>query len=193
MIPSYIQDLSLEIALAQYCQHVDSCILTSHQNEHIVDLEDNKVSVFVTPTIGQVEDSAKKFFEVHNPINKDFSLLQIDHGVINTSKTKKCDCAVIDDLDCAFVEFKTNAVSVNTDTIKRNYNKALRQLSITIDIFRSGLISIGKDLDKLRNMEAYVCFKKGYPRRTASEGTYRVKFAETNRCALYFDSKKELK
>lgn len=193
MIPLYIQDLSFDTALAPYCSHVDRCIITSNKDEHVVDLEVQKKSVFVTPAIGQLEERAGKYFEVNNPVNKDFSLLQIDHGLINTTATKKCDCAVVDDKICAFIEFKTNATSMKTSTIKANYNKALSQLSITIDIFRKGLIASGKNLDVLRNVEAYVCFKKGYPRRTASEGTFRVKFAKQNRCALYFEPRIELK
>lgn len=192
MIPLYIQELSLDTALAPYCSHVDRCIITSNKDEHVVDLEVQKKSVFVTPAIGQLEERAGKYFEVNNPANKAFALLQIDHGVINTTATKKCDCSIIDDRDCAFIEFKTNAISINTDTIKKNYKKALKQLSTTISIFRNGLSASGKNLDTLRNVEAYVCFKKGYPRRTASEGTYRVKFAEQNRCSLYFEPKKEL-
>ena len=193
MIPAFIQDLSLDLALAAYCPQVNRYILTSNKDEHVVDLETQKKSVFVTPIVGQAEKRAGKVFEVKNLTNKDFALLQIDHGLINTTATKKCDCAVLDDKDCAFVEFKTNAISTKTSTIKANYNKALLQLSITIGIFRNGLVAAGKNLDLLRNVEAYVWFKKGYRRRTASEGTYRVKFAAQNRCALYFEPKKDLK
>ena len=62
-----------------------------------------------------------------------------------------------------------------------------------LEIIHNGITSIGKDFDTLRNIEAHICFRKGYPRQTASEGTYRVKFAAANRCALYFDSEKTLR
>lgn len=192
MIPAVIQDLDLDLALTTYCRQIDNYILTSNSNEHIVDLEVQKISAFVTPMIGQVEEHSGKVFNVKNPMNKDFALLQIDHGIINTTATKKCDCAIIDSVDCSFIEFKTNATSIKTSTVKANYQKAQKQLSTTIDIFRDGIKSVGKDLDTLRNIEAHICFRKGYPRQTASEGTYRVKFATANRCALYFDSEKTL-
>lgn len=193
MIPAVIQDLDIDLALTTFCRQIDNYILTSNSNEHIVDLETQKKSVFVTPLIGQAEERSGKIFNVKNPTNKDFALLQIDHGIINTTATKKCDCAIIDSVDCAFIEFKTNATSTKTSTVKANYQKAQKQLSTTINIFRNGITSIGKDLDTLRNIEAHICFRKGYPRQTASEGTYRVKFAAANRCALYFDSEKTLR
>lgn len=193
MIPNFLKDLALESALSSYCQNVHDYILQSSQDEFVVDVEKLGMSYFVTDNIGQEEYANKKYFEVINKSKKNFALLQIDNGIINTCKAQKCDCAIVDESNLCFIEFKANAVSTNPNRIKKNYSKAMKQLGTTISIFQSGLSSVGKDLDGQRELEAYVCFKHGYPRLTSSEINYQVEFAKNNNgCPLYFKPKKVL-
>ena len=189
----FLKDLLLESALSSYSMNVCDYIIHSNQSEHIVDIEGIGISYFVTDEIGQEEDASEKYFEVLNESKKDFALLQIDNGIIKTCETQKCDCAIVDDSDLCFIEFKANATSTNTKQVKRNYCKAMKQLGTTISIFKSGVSSLGKDLDSLRKLEAYVCFRHGYPRVTSSEINYQVDFAKNNNgCPLYFAPKKVL-
>lgn len=189
----FLKDLLLESALSSYSKNVCDYILHSNQSEHIVDIEEIGMSYFVTDKIGQEEDANEKYFEVLNESKKDFALLQIDNGIIKTCKTKKCDCAIVDDSDLCFIEFKANATSTNPNQVKSNYRKAMQQLGTTISILKSGLSSLGKDLDSLRELEAYVCFRRGYPRVTSSEINYQVEFSKNNNgCPLYFEPKKIL-
>jgi hypothetical protein len=171
-MPDFLKDLLLESALSSYCQNVNNYILQSNKNEHVVDIEGLGMSYFVTDKIGQEEDANKKYFEVINKSEKDFALLQIDNAIIKTNATQKCDCAIVDESNLCFIEFKANATSIKPNKVKKNYCKAMKQLGTTISIFKSSISSQGKDLKRLRKLEAYVCFRHGYPRKTSSEMNY---------------------
>jgi len=191
MIPHFLHDMSLDSAMATYCANVGDYIIASNHSEHVVDLVGVGVSCFVTDTQGQTEDAEQKFFEVENLSHVDFALLQLDHGML-PNNISKCDCAIVSEGECSFVEFKANATSLNTKTIRGNYRKAMRQLSATIKLFHDELSRIGKDFDAIRNIDSYICFKRGYPRHTASEANYRLTFFNENHVNLSFAPKKIL-
>ncbi len=193
MIPTYLNDLHLDVVLVAYTSNIEAYLQESNGNEHIVDSETLKISGFVTSTFGQPEELELKYFDVQNPNRKDFSLLQIDNGVISSvAPTKRCDCAVITDQVLSFIEFKANALSSNTKTIKSNYKSAMKQLQVTIDIFKTGVADLGCSLSTLRSLEAFVCFRRGYPRVTTSEMTYRTHFAARTHVPLSFEPTKVL-
>lgn len=192
MIPVYLTNLQLDKVFAIYCSNVDQYILESTTDEHIVDSDAQKVSGFVTSTFGQTEDVSFKFFAVENPKRGSYALLQIDNGIIQTSSTKKCDCAIANDSCLYFIEFKANANSNLITSIEKNYKKAIDQLSTTIGFFDTYHNSKGVDFRTLRNVEAYICFRHGYPRSTSSQMDYQVSFAKSNRIPLSFNRKKVL-
>lgn len=196
MIPAYLNDLHIDDVFRPYCTNVDAFILRSNKSEHIVDSTAQSISGFVTPTFGAEEDADEKYFELLNPMPVDFSLLQVDHGLIPDGATgvKKCDCVVASEKELALIEFKANALSDNNKTIKKNYKKALTQLRLTYGYFKTCLATHGMSLISIRDVEAYVCFKRGYPRLTSSEILYRTTFAaETDGVPLYFDPNKTIK
>lgn len=91
-----------------------------------------------------------------------------------------------------FIEFKANATSLMKKTIVGNYLKAIDQLSTTISIFNNYYAAIGTDIKSLRKVEAYVCFRVGYPRSTASQMNYKLKFmARNGGVTLSFERKKK--
>ena len=180
MIPPYLHDLQLPQVFASYATSVDSYLLQSTVDEHIVDSDAQKVSGFVTPTFGQAEYAAGKYFSVKNPTGQLYTLIQIDNGIIKSSATKKCDCAIANRASLCFLEFKANAYSTNASTIQKNYRKAMEQLSTTIGFFDSHLSTCGQDIRTLRAVEAFICFRHGYPRKTSSQMNYQVAFAVAN-------------
>ena len=180
MIPAYLNDLHLPQVFAAYTTSVDSFLHQSSANEHVIDSDAKKISGFVTDTFGQAEDAARKYFAVENPSGQPYSLLQIDNGIIQTSATKKCDCAIANSAHLCLIEFKANAYSTNLSTIQKNYRKAIEQLSITIGFFDSYMSSIGQNIRTLRSVETFICFRHGYPRRTSSQMNYQVAFATAN-------------
>lgn len=180
MIPTYLNDLQLDAVFATYCSRVDRYILESTCDEHVVDSCAHRICGFVSSTFGQVEDALLKFFAIGNPNGGRYSLLQIDNGIIQSSSTKKCDCAIINDTWLCFIEFKANAHSNNLTTIEGNYLKAITQLSTTIRLFDNYHLSHAIDFRSLRGVEAYICFRHGYPRNTSSQMNYQVSFAVAN-------------
>ena len=180
MIPTYLLDLQLPQVFAAYSTSVDSYLLQSTTDEHIVDADAQKVSGFVSPTFGQAEDSAGKYFSVENPSGQPYALMQIDNGIVKTSATRKCDCSIANSVSLCFIEFKANAYSTNTTTIRKNYHKAMEQLSTTIGFFDSYFSTCGQDIRALRAVEAFICFRHGYPRKTSSQMNYQVAFAAAN-------------
>ena len=193
MIPTYLLDLQLPQVFAAYSTSVDSYLRQSTTDEHIVDADVQKVSGFVTATFGQAEDAAGKYFTVENPSGQSYALIQIDNGIIKSSATKKCDCAIANSASLCFIEFKANAYSSKTSTLHRNYLKAMEQLSTTIGFFDRYLSTFGQDIRNLRIVEAFICFRHGYPRNTSSQMNYQVAFAAANNgIPLSFARKKVL-
>lgn len=192
MIPTYLNNLVLEKVFAAYCSNVDQYILESTSDEHVVDSDAQKISGFVTDFFGQIENETNKFFAVENPNGGRYALLQIDNGIIQTHSTKKCDCMIANASCLCFIEFKANASSNKPSTIEKNYAKAMEQLRTTIGFFDAYHNSKGIDFRTLRNVEAYICFRHGYPRSTSSQMNYQVSFATNNRIPLSFVRKKVL-
>lgn len=193
MIPTYLKDLDLEKVFATYTLTPDKYLEESDKNEHIVDSESQKISGFVSPSFGLKEDKANKYFAVENSTASQYALLKIDNGLIQTEKTRKCDCAIANAQEICFIEFKANATSLVKKTIEGNYHKAIDQLTTTIHIFNDYYASVGTDIKSLRKVEAYVCFRAGYPRSTASQMNYKLKFmAKNGGIKLSFERKKLL-
>ena len=181
MIPTYLNDLELPLVFSLTPQEVSNYILESSKNEHIVDSEAEGRSVFVTSVVGQAEELAQKFFAVENPGVQPYALLQIDNGLVKGHNTKKCDCAIANDSYIGFIEFKANAVSLSPLAMKKNYLKAIEQLTTTIALFNQHYATQGKSIQSLRStVEAFVRVPQGYPHTTSSQINYKVKFAAQN-------------
>lgn len=193
MIPGYLNDLHLPCVFGTNSNAVDRHILETTKNEHIVDSETLKVSGFVSATFGQQEESLLKYFSVENPSSRPYSLIQIDNAIIKTPTIKRCDCALANDIHLCFIEFKANAVSLNNSVIERNYKKAIEQIVTTKNMFFTYFAAKGIDFLSLRSIEAFICFRHGYPRNTSSQMNYRVAFAAANGgIPLSFERKKVL-
>lgn len=192
MIPSYLADLDLPAVFAAYTSTPCKYLQESVQDEHVVDSTSQGVSGFVSASFGQAENLAKKYFAVENPTAHPYALLQIDNGFIKSIGTKKCDCAIANDKDICFVEFKANATKDTPSALRTNYRKAMAQLSTTIDLFNAHYSSKGIDLKKLRKVEAYICFREGYPKSTSSQMNCKVRFMAQNGIPLSFERKKIL-
>lgn len=189
MIPVYLQDLYLDELFEDVSSYlIESCEIS----EHIVDCQIERICNFVKSGIGAKEENEKKFFEVNNPDGKLFCLLQIDNGVIKNNDTKKCDCAVLSKDNIAFIEFKANMLTEISYMKKYQYKKAQEQLKTTINHFKNGISKKGQNLLNIRKCSAHICFRKGYPRLTAQEINFRVKFADQTGIALFFDGKMTL-
>lgn len=193
MIPVYLDDLQLPQVFEAYTDMVDRYLLETMVDKHIVDSETNRICGFVTDVFGQNEEIAGEYFSVENPTESSYALLQIDHGIIKSSDLKKCDCAIANNTSLCFIEFKAKAYSSLLSTIEKNYKNAIEQLNATIGLFDSHHASQGTDIRTLRSIEAYICFRQGYPRNTSTQMNYQVAFAAANKgIPLLFARNKKL-
>ena len=180
MIPNYLDDLQLPSVFAAFCSDVDSYVHEAQGDKHIVDSDAYHISGFVSPVFGKTEEIAQKYFAVEDISSSPYALIQIDNAIIKSTTTKKCDC-VVANRDCfCLIEFKTNAFSDNKRVIENNYRTAIAQIEATMAIFISFFAGIGVDFRTIRSVEAFICFRRGYPRNTSSQMNYQVAFAAAN-------------
>ena len=174
-------------------QEVVNYIQESNKDEHIVDSESQRISGFVSATFGQCEDAAQKYFSIENPTTVPFALLQVDNGLIKSHDVRKCDCIIVNDAYIGFIEFKANATSDCNMTVRKNCWKAMEQLKATIEVFNQRYIHQRKNIKSYRsNVEAFICFRPGYPKTKSSQINYRVRFKDDTGIPLSFDRKKIL-
>jgi hypothetical protein len=83
-----------------------------------------------------------------------------------------CDFVFFDENDFCFVEFKLDATSLRK--VDKNRDKAINQLTNTIDFFDNKLVRNYAGL----NLEAYVCTPKFYPRFNSSWIAFAKDFLE---------------
>lgn len=193
MIPTYLNDLELPQVFSLSSQDVVNYIQESNKDEHIVDSESQRISGFVSATFGQCEDAAQKYFSIENPTTVPFALLQVDNGLIKSHDVRKCDCIIVNDAYIGFIEFKANATSDCNMTVRKNCCKAMEQLKATIEVFNQHYIHQRKNIKSYRsNVEAFICFRPGYPKIKSSQINYRVRFKDDIGIPLSFDRKKIL-
>lgn len=191
MIPKYIDEIYLQKVFKDYASSIEDFIIESTTNEHIVDSQEMKICGFVSKTFGLEEEYSEKYFSVENPSSKPFSLVQIDNAIIKmTAETKKCDCLIVNGRNICFIEFKTNARSTKKTTINKNYKAAVGQIEATIDIFNKYYKTINTEITSIKGKEvkAFICLRKGYPRTTSTQINYQDDFAQKNKgIPLYFE------
>jgi hypothetical protein len=83
-----------------------------------------------------------------------------------------CDFVFFDENDFCFVEFKLDATSLRK--VDKNRDKAINQLTNTIDFFDNKLVRNYAGL----NLEAYVCTPEFYPRFNSSWIAFAKDFLE---------------
>lgn len=193
MIPIYLNDLNLPQVFSSYSNAIDSYLCESDKSNHIVDSRTNGISGFVSPTFGVLENVSGKYFSVEDVSRVSYVLLQIDNGLIKSSSTKKCDCAIANDQIFSFIEFKTEAYSSNPRTVANNHLKAMEQLLATIRLFDSFYQTQGLNIRRMRSVDAFICFRQGYPRHNSSQMFYRTAFLSRSQgIPLSFARKKVL-
>jgi len=122
-------------------------------------------------------DSVKNSFDItklFNVINaKVVGFIPIDgkRGLLGFGDSH-CDFVFFDENDFCFVEFKLDATSLRK--VDKNRDKAINQLTNTIDLFDNKLVRNYAGL----NLEAYVCTPEFYPRFNSSWIAFAKDFLE---------------
>ena len=100
----------------------------------VIDDDEEKFSRFTNNP-----DDEQKALMVINENNRQIVLLSIDNKLIKEHVGGICDCALFDDKQFRFVEFKTNAYGNSSEQVRETFDKATSQLKETIHVFKDRL------------------------------------------------------
>lgn len=158
--------------------HVDNCLLNSSKGEHVVD----------DPAFSA--DKAVPGFDVKNPANKTYSLLQIDNKMMTSDidNIGQCDGAIVSDDEISFLEFKTNAT---TNKLNKECGKAESQIFMTAMRMNWALRRVNLDFMSLAKIDGYVCFNT-YPKSGANYQNRQLRFLQRTGIELFYSNEKIL-
>lgn len=164
-IPIAISQLKLRFAFRGYNPSVLQCIdNTKEQEIMVVDDEQTHVSHFT-----QDENQRLRCVLVKNASQKEFYLLAIDNCFISNRPGGIADCALFDEKQFNFVEFKTNAMGNSIPQIEYTYRDALGQLDTTYTLFRNKINAAGVNFDHVVEVRCFITVANHFPRQSAIE------------------------
>lgn len=141
----------------------------------LVDDDVEKVSRF-----SDNEEEKSQALVVINEKNRQIVLLSIDNKLIKDHEGGIADCALFDENQFHFVEFKTNAYGNSEQSICDTFEKAISQLAETIKVFRCRLIPLNIDFDKAISLYCHIVLSERFPRCSAQKQEYQIRFADEN-------------
>ena len=131
-VPASISQLKLRFAFRGYNPPILQCIDNSTEQEiMVIDDEEAHVSHFTRD-----ENQRIRCMLVKNASQKELYLLAIDNCFISNHPGGIADCAIFDEHQFNFVEFKTNAKGNSVPQVENTYRDALGQLIATYTLFR---------------------------------------------------------
>lgn len=151
----------------------------------VIDDDEEKYSRFTDNL-----DDAQKALLVINENNRQIVLLSIDNKLIKDHEGGIADCALFDDEQFHFVEFKTNAYGNSNEQVRETFDKATSQLKETIRVFKNRLQKVNIQFEDAVTLSCYVVVSQRFPKSRAVKQEYQISFAdENNNIALYFPEK----
>lgn len=189
VLPQPIADLHLMHAFKGYAMPIDQCVKSStNEISYVADKEQEHYSDFVTSL--SKEYLLGKVMTIQNGNQQEVVLIQIDNKLISSSSSQpRCDCAIANDKEFHFIEFKTNALGNSDKAYSQTYETAMVQLSESTHLFIDRTKQVGIPLRERRNLFAHICTAVRFPRIQTSELGYAVKFGLLERIPLYFENK----
>ena len=151
----------------------------------VIDDDDEKYSRFTDDP-----DDVQKALMVINANNRQIVLLSIDNKLIKEHVGGICDCALFDEKQFQFVEFKTNAYGNSPEQTCVTFDKATSQLQETIHVFKDKLQKVGIVFEDAVALSCHVVVSQRFPKRRAVIQDYQMSFAdENNNIGLFFSEK----
>ena len=146
----------------------------------VVDDDEKKYSRF-----GADNEDIGRGLLVFNEQKCEIVLLSIDNKLLTGIQGGIADCALFDDKQFRFVEFKTNAEG----NAKKNFDKATGQLKNTIQVFKDRLQTVEIQFEDAVVLSCHVVVSNTFPRCQATMQDYQFEFAtDTGGILLSFDS-----
>ena len=150
----------------------------------VVDDDETRISRF-----GSENDDLEKALIVFNENKQEIVLLAIDNQLLKSVEGGLADCALFDDKQFRFVEFKTNAEGKSERTVQKTFDKASRQLKNTIRIFNDSLKSVDIVFEDAIALSCHIVLSKSFPSSPSLMQDYQINFMlETGGTMLSFDS-----
>lgn len=183
-IPRVITQLKLRYAFRQYNPSILTCIdSTTDAYTMVIDDEEQFYSHFTNQ-----EKQQYRCAIVNNVERHEIYLLAIDNKFISNYSGGIADCALFDDSQFNFVEFKTNAEGHTTAQVEETYRNAIGQIENTFLLFKRKLLEVGVDFEKVVNIQCYVVVSNKFPRESAIEQQLQIEFAQTLHLELKFEN-----
>ena len=150
----------------------------------VVDDDETKVSRF-----GAADKDIEKGLLVFNEQKREIVLLSIDNQLLKSVQGGVADCALFDDQQFRFVEFKMNAEGNNDRAVRKTFDKATSQLVNTIKIFKDGLETVEVSFADAVALRCHVVLSKSFPVSRSIMQNFQMEFAlNTDGIPLDFSS-----
>ena len=150
----------------------------------VVDDDETKVSRF-----GAADKDIEKGLLVFNEQKREIVLLSIDNQLLKSVQGGVADCALFDDRQFRFVEFKMNAEGNNDRAVRKTFDKATSQLVNTIKIFKDGLETVEVSFADAVALRCHVVLSKSFPVSRSIMQNFQMEFAlNTDGIPLDFSS-----
>lgn len=151
----------------------------------VIDDDDEKCSRFSNDP-----DDVQRALMVINANNRQIVLLSIDNKLIKDHLGGIADCALFDDKQFRFVEFKTNAYGNSEQSVRDTFDKATGQLKETIRVFKDKLQKVDIVFEDAVVLNCHVVVSQRFPKRRAIIQDYQMSFADENdNIGLFFSEK----
>jgi hypothetical protein len=151
----------------------------------VIDDDEEKFSRFTDNS----EDKQKALMVI-NENNRQIVLLSIDNKLIKEHVGGICDCALFDDKQFRFVEFKTNAYGNSPEQVRETFDKATSQLKETIHVFKDRLQMVDIQFEDAVTLSCHVVVSQRFPKSRAIKQEYQISFADENdNIGLFFSEK----
>lgn len=135
-------------------------------------------------------DDLQKALLVINKNNRQIVLLSIDNKLIVNHEGGIADCALFDDKQFHFVEFKTNAYGNSSEQVRETFDKAISQLKETIRVFKNRLQDVSVVFEEAVTLSCNVVVSQRFPKSRAIKQEYQISFADENdNIPLFFPEK----
>lgn len=131
----------------------------------------------------------QKALMVINNNNKEIVLLSIDNKLISGLQGGIADCALFDDIQFRFVEFKTNALGNSEKAVRDTFDKATSQLVATYQLFTDRLNEVDIQFSDAVTISCHIVVSHSFPKSKAVKQEYQLAFADEYCMELSFSEK----
>lgn len=181
-----IDKLKLDEAFSQgtYKKFNDCWTVRMDKTLMVVDDNNEKISKFSD----NVDDEPNALI-IFNENNKEIVLLSIDNKLIKDYPGGITDCALFDDEQFRFVEFKTNAYGNSEKAVRDTFDKAISQLKNSLGLFINKLSKTNINFIDSIAIKCHIVTSETFPKSKATKQDYKYSFADETGLELSFEHK----